>query len=518
MSVMIGCGSRKEATPTHLPTPYSTSTAIKTTKVTPMATKTPTESPTPSYFSQTRSEIHHLIFSNLTETGQIIFSYDLESEKGEIIFEMPPEMSLHNIGVTPVPGQSSDELIPLPQREGLGWASLYLSPDAKTLVAITAPHGQAPSYIHQINLDSKTVVSILIAEDYQWRIPLVEGRIPDILKNIRPGYEEYAVALALLDFPSIQWAPDSRGFIFTIQTLTDTPPAQMYFVSRYSEEAIPLISAESGSDIGISARWSPDGNSIAFPRFESKEGIWIIDQLENTIGRSISSINELARLSAPIWSPDGNFLAIKAGLAEQTVGDLYLINIEEDKTDLLTDLTDRYSAVGDQATLIAIQWLDDQSGLVYYEVGKHSQSSVIDRIVKHFDLDTMQEYVLSDLPAAYIGGYFVPSVTLSPNDELIVFLYGEPCTNNLPENDFASNISFEFQILSIQERKVVFIPPPGECIALPSWSPDGHLIAGHSGDDIVVWDLDSGESTIVAPELEGRKIFLGWVPDPQLGE
>jgi hypothetical protein len=174
--------------------------------------------------------------------------------------------------------------------------------------------------------------------------------------------------------------------------------------------------------------------------------------------------------------------------------------------------------VGDQASLIAIQWLKDQSGLVYYEVGKHSQASMINRTAKFYDLVTDQEYTLSDLPVAYIGGFYAPSVTISPNDKLVVLLYGDPCTDNFPDNDIASNVSFPFQIISIQQREVVFIPPPGECIALPTWSPDGHLIAGHSGDDIVIWDLDSGESTIVAPEFEGRNIFLGWDPDPQVGE
>ena len=82
-----------------------------------MVTINPTESPTPSYYSQQRSEIHRLIFSNLTETEQTIFSYDLESEKVETLFVMPPEMSRHNIGVTPVPGQDLDELIPLPQKD-----------------------------------------------------------------------------------------------------------------------------------------------------------------------------------------------------------------------------------------------------------------------------------------------------------------------------------------------------------------------------------------------------------------
>jgi hypothetical protein len=325
-------------TPTHeyTDTPYLETTKSPTTSNTQTPLPIYTATPTSISFAQQRADAHRIVFSQITKNEQTVFSYDLESEKVETLFVMPPEMSRHNIGVTPVPGQNPDELIPLPQKEGMGWADLYLSPDAKTIVAITAPHGQAPSYIHQINLASGDVVSILIAENYQWRIPLVEGRYPNILENIRPGYEEYAVALALLDFPSIQWAPDNRGFILTIQTLTDTPPAQIYFVPRYSEEAIPLASEAPGSDLGMSARWSPDGNLIAFPRYDTKEGIWIIDQLNNHISRKILSTIELARLSAPIWSPDGKYLAIKAGLPSQTVGDLYLINIEEDQTELLT--------------------------------------------------------------------------------------------------------------------------------------------------------------------------------------
>ena len=88
-----GCTPRNDITPTNLPTLSNTSTATIASKVTPMVTKTPTESPTPRYYSQQRSETHRLIFSNLTETDQTIYSYDLESEKVETFFVMPTHTS-----------------------------------------------------------------------------------------------------------------------------------------------------------------------------------------------------------------------------------------------------------------------------------------------------------------------------------------------------------------------------------------------------------------------------------------
>lgn len=47
-----------------------------------------------------------------------------------------------------------------------------------------------------------------------------------------------------------------------------------------------------------------------------------------------------------------------------------------------------------------------------------------------------------------------------------------------------------------------------------SRSPDRHLITGYQRDEVVVWDVETGDFTPVAPDLEGEKIFLGWVPDP----
>ena len=46
-----------------------------------------------------------------------------------------------------------------------------------------------------------------------------------------------------------------------------------------------------------------------------------------------------------------------------------------------------------------------------------------------------------------------------------------------------------------------------------SKSSDMNLIAGYQGDEIVIWDILTGEFTVVAEELPGRKVFLGWVPD-----
>ena len=92
------------------------------------------------------------------------------------------------------------------------------------------------------------------------------------------------------------------------------PPAQIYFVSRNSDEAVPLAPDEPSTDIGISARWSTDGSLITFPRYKEGEGIWIVDVSTNTVIKKIHSISGLADFSAPIWSPDNQYLAISAGL------------------------------------------------------------------------------------------------------------------------------------------------------------------------------------------------------------
>jgi hypothetical protein len=51
-----------------------------------------------------------------------------------------------------------------------------------------------------------------------------------------------------------------------------------------------------------------------------------------------------------------------------------------------------------------------------------------------------------------------------------------------------------------------------------SKSSDMHLIAGYQGDQVVIWDILTGEFTVVAEDLPGRKVFLGWVPDPKISE
>jgi len=127
--------------------------------------------------------------------------------------------------------------------------------------------------------------------------------------------------------------------------------------------------------------------------------------------------------------------------------------------------------------VLSIQWTNDKSGVVLYEIGPSRENDV----AKYIDIENKDVKVLSDLFPAYYGGYEIPSIRLAPMDNYGVFLYGDPCDDSRPEDFLASNIPFHFQVISIPEGDVLFEPPDDACFSIPTWSPDGHLIAGHSG-------------------------------------
>ena len=49
-------------------------------------------------------------------------------------------------------------------------------------------------------------------------------------------------------------------------------------------------------------------------------------------------------------------------------------------------------------------------------------------------------------------------------------------------------------------------------------SPDMHLAALEQDGRLMIWDVLTGAYTEVAPDLEGEKIFIGWIPDPDAWE
>lgn len=53
--------------------------------------------------------------------------------------------------------------------------------------------------------------------------------------------------------------------------------------------------------------------------------------------------------------------------------------------------------------------------------------------------------------------------------------------------------------------------------APPRQPSDQQLLAHHNeADELAVWHVLTGNTAEIAPQVEGEKVFPGWVPDPSI--
>jgi hypothetical protein len=164
---------------------------------------------------------------------------------------------------------------------GLPSSFMFLSPDAMTLVILQYGTIESPvDYLHQIDLKTGQVVTIKLHENGKWTIPIVPGRKPG-QEDEDAGFQNDISIIGLFD--SLEWAPDSSGFVFTLgeNVAVDSEGyhynGQLYYVRRGSDTVTPLAVDAPGNDIGFDANWSPSGNYITYYSETGLDTVWVID-------------------------------------------------------------------------------------------------------------------------------------------------------------------------------------------------------------------------------------------------
>jgi hypothetical protein len=466
------------------PLPSATLSLTNEPSVTHQPSDTPKKSPSPQLFSlsQPRQSSHQLIFSNTTDTEQTIYSFEFETGQLSSLFVFPPEISLHSQPEVMGPGNEGGTM-PITFPKGLRSTWMYLSPDGRTLATLQPARGGYPNYLHQIDLTTGEIVSLKLLENYEWTIPIAADRRPDVLLGVIPGGE--AAISVLGTFNTFAWAPDGNSYVFTIGHQND-PPAQIYYGIRGSNSVSPLAVNTTGTDIGLSAKWSPNGELISFSRDPSQGGLWLIDMTNPTIAKQLV---QHPNIGIYLWSRDSEYIFF-AGLEEHEnggiAGHLYQVNI------LSGEVTKLVEAEPEPDELVQINPYDeiyDGSGLIVVE-GHSVRSTRLPEHVLYVDL-------ISGSVMKLIQNEMLPTTITSPVDAYALLAYGDPCVGTIYE--FPSGAP-------------IYGPRSNLCMG-GNWSIDGHLIGGFSRGEIVVWDIDIGERTVVAEDLPGDKIFLGWVPD-----
>jgi len=281
----------------------------------------------------------------------------------------------------------------------------------------------------------------------------------------------------------------------------DSTEMLLYYVERGGTELLPLAVEAPGNDIGFSASWSLNGRYVVYKREALFSELWLVDMQTPSAAVQVAEHvvidcwDWLADEKALIYSADYSTV-VKVDLAtldttplrtfEQELGEYFLFELAGQT------LSNGYLVV--ERREINRQLDPAFQKLIYIDLLSGSVMPLLEGMpmstavvlpgsdkVWITDDDTRQGWI-AELPSGQvIAG---PSSTLYPPT------------------------SVELEILPDLEDV-------GDEVRQRSRSPDLHLWVGYRGDDLVVWDVQSGRITTVAPEFEGRKVFLGWDPTPE---
>jgi hypothetical protein len=459
-----------------------------------------TSSPTQVPFPIPRAKIHNLMFSNSTETEQTIYSYNYETGAYSEIFALPTNISMHDSGRT-------DGLLP---------KHMFLSPDAMTLVILQSGTIESPvDYLHQIDLKTGQVVTIKLHENGEWTVPIVPGRKPG-QEDEDAGFQNDISIIGLFD--SLEWAPDSSGFVFTLgeNVTVDSEGyhynGQLYYVRRGSDTVTPLAVDAPGNDIGFDANWSPSGNYITYYSETGLDAVWLIDMKNSSTALPIIPSSKPFQI---MWCLDGSSILFSRPLF-----------FEPPDFTVHYNVLARFHVPEGEIQYLIVEDEIPNSYVIFDLVGQIPVEECFIVIEQHeiddnFDI-TFQKLLYIDLKTnkilSLLEGQAISEAFILPVDGLIWVTYDET-----REGAFVEVPSGE---VILGPSSHLYPPTDEEIQYAPTYSKyawyrtktrskssDMHLIAGYQGDEVVIWDILTGEFTLVAEDLPGRKVFLGWSPD-----
>jgi len=499
--LLAGCYSASTSTATGPGSPQALTSTGPPSLATPASTRTPSlQAATPSatlvQAPILRDSEHYFVFSSSTDQEQTIFLFHYESNEIAPILSLPRSMR----------HQSADGV-----ETGLSWDEMYLSPDGEVLVTLQRKTLDDPTdYIHQVNLASGVIVSVPLHAGAAWLIPILPGREPGaeaLADGLRSGDDS---VVDLID--RITWAPDSRGFVLTLgEDVSILGPGgaqhfngQLYYVARGNSEIQPLAVDAPGNDIGFGASWSPNGRYVAYRREALLSSIWLIDTVTPNTAAQIAEhvvINQWG------WLPDDKGLIYSADYS--TVVKVDLATLER------TPLRTFEQQLGEY---FLFDLAGQTSGSGYVILERREQDRQLDPT---FEKLIYVDITSGDVLTVFEGKPISTAVVLPGSDEVWV-------TADDPRQGWIAQLP-SGQIIA-GPSSLLYPPTSEELEILPgvenvgseakehSRSPDLNLIAGYRGEDLVVWDVLTGDSIAVASEPPGQKVFLGWVPDPGVFE
>lgn len=182
------------------------------------------------------------------------------------------------------------------------------------------------------------------------------------------------------------WSPDGARLVFAGTTPTEQHPLgeseNFVYVARADGSDLRAIVGPDllGTDLVLSAGWSPDGATVSFLRFTADDapseatptprvqlGLWLVNP--DGSNPRMPAGDAFRTVSFPVWSPDGSRIAFlgsplvpRQGRDDAGSG-IYLMNADGSDLRLLVDPT-----AGGGAMLMAPSWSPDGHALAYLAI------------------------------------------------------------------------------------------------------------------------------------------------------
>ncbi len=484
LTLIVGCNRGGPVSAVPESTPGPTSIATEASLTTPLTGG--------NAFPIERSTRHVLLFygdaqTSIPERERGVYSFDYETGATGRVVGFPTE----------------EDFSP----------SMYLSPDGTWLIAASYGMGvNGTQALRQIGLVDDETAELLLQRGGEMLLPRVDGREPEPIAGGAPP----ASPISLIDIiDSVLWAPEGTEFTFTVgRDLRDIDRhsnGQIYLVERGSTSALPLATSATGNDIGFSASWSSDGNSISYVRCALWCSLWVVDLDEPASAHQV--IAEAYNLGAE-WLP----VAVRL-----IVSDYDYLGFVDPVTGDRSPILDPPFQLGEFTTYELIGPTGNNSG--YIVVERHERDGVLERARQRalrVDLNTLEA-------TEFLTGDTFHDVLPLPEADWVLALGDDPSTASVVSAlngrvIWGSSTAFPVEeiVNGLAARSV--LPPEviARAFALADYrdwiSQDAHLIAIPGGPELLVWDVLTGGYTEVAPELEGDKTFIGWIADPDAWE
>lgn len=486
--------------------------------------------PTPA-----RSSPHVIVFIN----GSRIYRFDIEHLQLSDLYQIPKELGCeyYDCAEEILAGEGNYKVA---HKLTNSPAAVSLSPNGKFLAILQSGYGRAPSNLHLLDLATRKLSSLLLAEKFEWRVPVIRGRNPDILFYHRSiGVEGSNVVVGAgsitnnIAYPFLIWDRSSQGVLFTTKSIFngDLPViAQAYYVPTNDAQAYPLGINSSEKDLGRHPQWAFDGHTIAFiqerlmSNNENKVFLVISDSSTQLVTQEIELpftqlSTSMFALPTYLWAHSNTHIFFpnwKELSQKQTSAELYKVNI----------LTKEVSPIAKGETgpisepIIDRRLIGEYADKLFYLETQFVKNKETRHLIKTYEIIKDQTIVLFDQKLSEIDitkFFYYPEFQrahLAPSGDKILVFYDQPCARYYEH--ITNDTPFRFRILSTKDGSLLFdssISQSNQCLSLPSWSPDGRLVFGYSDiNRMAIWDLDQKTYIEIAPHLAGAKSFLGWVP------